>query len=437
MTTNNFSLKIYITALITIALSVNASAQNPAPAPVQTKSILLLNGKAHIGNGLVIENAAIGFKDGQITLIADATVIRLAANAYDTTINCNGKHIYPGLIALNTEIGLREIEQVRATNDAVEAGGINPSSRAVIAYSTDSKVTPTVRNNGILLAQIRPEGGIISGSSSVVELDGWNWEDAVYKTDEGIHLNWPSMRIFGGPDAKEDEQRDAVEKNLIKLRNFFHDAQSYALSGIPQEINIHFESMKGLFAQTKKLYVHCNTAKEIVAAVNFCRQLKVKMVLVGGNDALLVSALLKENNVPVILGRTHSLPPRADDDVNLPYKLPYLLHKEGIQFALSVDGFWQVRNLPFNTGTAATFGLNSEEALQAITLTPAKILGIDKTTGSIETGKDATLFISSGDALDMRTNNVELAFIRGRQINLDDVQKQLYKKYVAKYGLKE
>lgn len=437
MTTHNFSLRVFFSVLIAFAFSVNTSAQNPAPAPVQTKSILLLNGKAHIGNGQVIENAAIGFKDGKITLLADATGIKLGANAFDTIINCIGKHFYPGFIALNTEIGLREIELVRATNDVVEAGGINPSSRAVIAYSTDSKVTPTVRSNGILLAQICPEGGMISGSSSVIELDGWNWEDAVYTTDEGIHLNWPSMRIFGGPDAKEDEQREAVEKNLTRLQNFFRDAQSYSQSGTPQEINIHFEAMKGLFAQTKKLYVHCNTAKEIVAAVNFCRPLKIKMVLVGGNDALLVSALLKENNIPVILGRVHSLPQRPDDDVNLPYKLPYLLKKEGIEVALSVDGFWQVRNLPFNAGTSATFGLSAEEALQAVTLTPAKILGIDKTTGSIETGKDATLFVSSGDALDMRANNVELAFICGRQINLDDVQKQLYRKYMTKYGLKE
>jgi imidazolonepropionase-like amidohydrolase len=413
-------------------------AQNPAPAKPQSKSILLMNAVAHLGNGKIIENAAIGFKDGKINLVADATVIRLKAGAYDTSISCSGKHIYPGLIALNTDIGLREIELIRATNDYVETGGMNPSARAIIAYNTDSKIIPTVRSNGVLLAQICPEGGTISGTSSVVELDGWNWEDAAYKIDEGVHINWPSMRIYSYPNAPtEEEQRDRMQKNLNKVYSFFRDAKAYASAILVEEKNLHFEAMRGLYDGTKKLYIHCGDVKEIISAVNFCHELGIKMILVGGTDAWRVTTLLKENNIPVILGREHSLPPRQDDDVDLPYKLPYLLKKEGVEVALSVDGYWQVRNLMFNAGTGSAYGLTKEEALETITLEPAKILGIDKTTGTIEEGKDATIIVSSGDILDMLSNNIEHAYIRGKEINLDNVQKQLYKKYMDKYGLKE
>jgi hypothetical protein len=199
----------FINPLLSLLLFVcsNGIAQNPAPAIPQAKSILLLNGTAHIGNGTVIDNAAIGFKDGKITLVADARLIRLAAGAFDTTINCTGKHIYPGFIALNTELGLREIEMVRSTNDQNETGKYNPSARSIVAYNTDSRVTPTVRNNGVLLAEVTPGGGTITGSSSVVELDAWNWEDAAYKMDVAMHLNFPSMRIFSSGDAGKDAEQ--------------------------------------------------------------------------------------------------------------------------------------------------------------------------------------------------------------------------------------
>jgi imidazolonepropionase-like amidohydrolase len=431
----NYILTIFYA--IIFLFSETAMAQNPTPALPQSKSILLINGIAHLGNGLVIENSAIGFKDGKLTLVADATTLRLAAGAYDTTINCGGKHIYPGFIALNTELGLREIELVRSTNDQTETGKLNPSSRTAIAYNTDSKVIPTVRNNGVLLAQVCPNGGIISGSSSVVELDAWNWEDATYKMDEGIHLNFPSLRIYGSGDAvKDGEQVERSQKNITDLKTFFSQAKAYSLSQ-PEEKNLHFESMRGLFDKSKKLYIRCNDVKEIIAAINFCKEFGMQMVLVGGNDAWRITNLLLENNIPVIINKTHNLPSRDDEEVNMPYQLPAMLHNKGVQVAIANDGYWQVRNLGFQAGTSVAHGLPKEKALEAITLTPAKILGIDNTVGSIEQNKDATLFISSGDALDMLGNKVEMAFIRGKQIDLDDVQKQLYRKYMSKYGLKE
>lgn len=429
----------FINPLLSLLLFVcsNGIAQNPAPAILQAKSILLLNGTAHIGNGTVIDNAAIGFKDGKITLVADARLIRLAAGAFDTTINCTGKHIYPGFIALNTELGLREIEMVRSTNDQNETGKYNPSARSIVAYNTDSRVTPTVRNNGVLLAEVTPGGGTITGSSSVVELDAWNWEDAAYKMDVAMHLNFPSMRIFSSGDAGKDaEQAERIQKNIADLKTFFAEAKAYCMS-TPIEKNLHFQSMCGLFNGTQKLFVHCNDAREIMAAINLCKEFNMQMVLVNGVEAYRVSQILKENNIPVVITRTQSLPYREDDDVNLPYKLPSLLQKAGVEFAITDNGYWQMRNLGFQAGSAAAFGLTPEQALTSITLSPARILGINQTVGSLEHQKDATLFISSGDALDMKGNSIEYAFIRGKQINLDDMQKQLYRKYLAKYLLKE
>jgi imidazolonepropionase-like amidohydrolase len=425
-----------------ILLSVQAVfSQNPAPALPQSKSILLSGGTAHIGNGKILDNAAIGFKDGKINLIADATLFLPQKGAYDTIINISGKQIYPGFIAANSTLGISEIDLVRSTSDYNEVGKLNPSVRSVIAYNTDSKIIPTVRSNGVLFAEVVPQGGLISGESSVVELDGWNWEDAAYKTDIGIHLNWPNMTIYkvttpSPGTTSEDEQRKNIDKSLQEIIDLFNDARAYSKVINPDPKNVNLEAMKGLFDGTKKLFVHANNVKQIIAAINFSKEYHVSMVLVGGADAWRVTDLLKQNNIPVVIGRTHALPSRQDEDVDLPYKLPYLLQKAGITFCNSVDGSWQVRNLMFNAGTDAAYGLTKEEALAAITSNPAKIFGIDKTAGTLEEGKDATIIISTGDALDMKSSSIEMAFIRGKQINLDNVQQQLYKKYMAKYGLK-
>jgi imidazolonepropionase-like amidohydrolase len=422
--------------LLTAAALELACAQNPAPAPPQSEPVLIMNATAHVGNGKVIDNAVIAFAGGKITLIGDATVIKIDESGYRKKINAFGKHVYPGFINCNSSLGLTEIDLVRSTRDEYEVGDLNPNVRSIVAYNTDSKITPTIRCNGVLMEQIVPEGGVISGQSSVVVLDAWNWEDAAYKMDDGIHLNWPRMYIakFQGADP-EDKQRERMNKEMNNIEQLVKEARAYALS-TPPEKNLRFESMKGLFDGTKKLYVHCGYVKEIESAVLFCKKYGIKMVLVDGQDSWRVTGLLKENDIAVILGRTHALPPREDDEVDLPYRLPYLLKQAGVEFALSVAGSWQTRNLPFIAGTAAGNGLTKEEALMSITSSPARILGIDNRTGTLETGKDATLFICSGDALDMRTNNVESAFINGREINLDNVQKQLYRKYKEKYGLK-
>lgn len=427
---------IFSTILILCLTCIISSAQNVAPAPAQKGSVLIMNGKAHLGDGRVIENSAIGFENGKLTLVADATMIRIDKRKYDTVIDATGKEIYPGFIACNTTIGLTEIDLIRATRDFREVGELNPNVRSIIAYNTDSRIIPTVRSNGVLIAEVVPQGGIISGSSSVVNLDAWNWEDASIAQDIGMHLDWPNMFVPRLDNKeKEDQIRQNMKDNLDKLEMFFRDASAYVKNTNTVEKNLRFESMRNLFNGTAKLYIHCNFAKEINAAVNFANRYKIKMVLVGGADAWRVTTLLKENNIPVILSGTHNLPPREDEDVDIAYKLPFLLKQAGVNFAMSADGSWQVRNLMFQAGTSAAYGLSEEEAVVSITSAPARILGIDARLGTLEEGKDATLFISTGNALDMRTNKVTDAFISGRKINLDNAQKELNKKYLEKYGL--
>jgi imidazolonepropionase-like amidohydrolase len=411
----------------------------------QTKSILIMNGIAHIGNDSVIQNSLIGIKDGKIILVADATTAKMDKSAYDEIIDASGKHIYPGFIAPNSTLGLTEIEAVRATNDFREVGTTLPNVRTLIAYNTDSKIIPTVRTNGILLAQITPRGGFVSGTSSIVMLNGWNWEDAAYKIDDGIHINWPRMQsrkfldednIYPGPYEKNKD----YAKQTNNLKKLFLDAKGYNETETKEEKNLRFESMKGLFDGTQTLFIHVNNVKEIIEAVNFAKANEIKKVaIVGGKDSWMVTDLLKENNVSVIVNRLHDLPDHPEDDVDLPYKLPYLLQKAGVLFCLNNEGDMEAmgtRNLPFMAGTAAAYGLTKEQALRSITLNTAKILGIDKTTGSLEIGKDANLFISTGDALDMRTNNIEIAFLKGISIDLNNSQKELYEKYKKKYGIK-
>ena len=416
-------------------------AQQPIPAKAETKSILLMNATVHIGNGTVIQNGAVGIKNGKIAFVGNAS--QADKSGYDTTINCAGKQVYPGFIAPDCSLGLVETESVRAQTDVQDIGEFNPELRSVIAYNTDSKITPVVRMNGVLTAQITPRGGMISGTSSVVNLDGWNWEDAVYKMDEGVHLNWP--QLYMRHRINEDEMGEFVdnknyEKEVQVLQKFLADAQAYSQVKNHDVVDVKLEAMRGVFNGTKTLFIHASFAKEILASITTAKGLSIpKVVLVGGSDSWMLTDFLKQNNVSVIVRRLHSQPASPDGAVDETYRLPYQLQKAGILFCLDNSGEMEqneTRNLPFLAGTAVAFGLSTEEALQAITLNAAKILGIDTQCGSIETGKDATIIVSDGDALNMETNNITWAFIKGRSIQLTSVQTALYHKYMDKYGLK-
>jgi imidazolonepropionase-like amidohydrolase len=412
---------------------------NITPGKPQSKPIVITGATIHVGNGQVINNAYIAFDKGKITAIGEGTAPNTAgADIIDAT----GKQLYPGFICPITTLGLVEIEEgARGTVDDAETGEFNPNLSSLIAYNTDSKVIPTVRSNGILLAQPTPSGGTISGQSSVVQLDAWNWEDAAYKTDIGIHLTWPVARAprrrFGpAPTGPQETPAERAQKAIDVITNMFSEAKAYSEMARPEVKNLRFEAMRGLFNGSKKLFVNAEGAREIIQAVAFAKRFGISEVIVGGNESYLVTNTLKDNNVPVILKETQILPDRDEDDVYLPYKLPKMLQDAGVLYGLTGIGFWRQRNLPFEAGEAVGYGLTKEQALSMITINNAKILGIDKTTGTLEVGKDANLFISTGDALDMITLHVETAFIQGRNINLDNLHKQLYKKFSDKYGLK-
>lgn len=424
--------------LLLLTLSLSLAAQH-APADKQTKSILIMNATAHLGNGKVIQNSAIGFKDGKLTLVADATQIRLAQGAYNTTIDASGKHVYPGFIAPNSTLGLVEIDAIKSSDDESEIGDFNPNVRSIIAYNAESKVIETVRPNGILIAQITPRGGRISGTSSIVQLDSWNWQDALMKENDGIHMNFPSSFNRNGwwaePAASNLNKNYA--KQVDETRAFLTNAKSY-LADTAKDRNLVFEATKGLFDGTQTLFIHANNELQIVDAVNLALESGIKkIVIVGGFEAYKVADMLKKNNIGVLLQRVHEMPENDDEDVNLPYKMAKILTDKGIIVGLENSGSMErmnTRNLPFLAGTCAAYGLDKEEALQLITSNTAKLLNIDAVCGSLEEGKDATLFISEGDALDMRTNKLTQAFIQGKLLNLDNHQSKLNAIYKKKYN---
>ena len=415
-------------------VSTTSYAQaNISPAAKQSQAIAITGATIHIGNGTVIENGTLVFDKGKIVSVSAGG----GAQSGATEIKANGKHIYPGFIAPITNLGLTEFESVKATLDFNEIGNMNPHIRSLVAYNTDSKVPATLRSNGVLMAQITPQGGTIAGSSSVVQLDAWNWEDAALRADDAMHINWPAIprSRFGRSTMSEEAMRERRYAALSELEAFFAEAKAYA-EGKPSVTNPRLAAMKHVFDGTEKLFITADNQKDIVAAVNFAKKHKITPVLVGGDEAHLITDFLKENNITVVVKQPHALPNSVDDDVNMPYKNAAVLANAGVPIVISIDGYWQQRNLPFMAGTVAAWGLDKEKALQAITLNTARALGIDKTAGSLEVGKDATLFISTGDALDMKTINVEQAFIQGRNISLDNLHKQLNKKFSEKYGLK-
>ena len=414
-------MKLY-TRLFTLLLCLGQVLSAQTPASEQDKRIILHGATVHIGNGKLMENAVIIIEEGKIKDIADAKRVRL-----DTTnsvyIKAQGKHIYPGFILPNSTLGLVEIDAVRATRDARETGFMNPHVRSIIAYNTESIVSSTVRTNGILLSQICPRGGRISGTSSIVEMDGWNWEDAVFKEDDGLQLNWPYYRT---------SKKKQYSEQITAMKDFFAKAKAYS-EATAKETDLRMEAMKGIFNGSKTLFIHAWQQIELQDAVYFSKEYGVKkIVLTGAGEAWKIADFLAAKNIPVILERTHSLPSHEDEAVDMPFKKAYLLQKAGVLYCLNYAGDMErmgSRNLPFTAGTTAAYGVNKEDALSSITLNAAQILGIDARVGSIEIGKDATLFISTGDALDMRTLQVEHAFIRGKQLDLNNHQKELYEKY--------
>ena len=432
--------RIYI-LLIGFLVVSSGFGQSPSPQKQQHKRILFQNGSAHVGNRDYVHNSVIGVEEGKILFVKNALTYQLSEDDWDTIISIKGKHVYPGFIAANLTIGLTEIDAVRATRDFRETGSINPNVRSLIAFNTDSKVMYTVRTNGVLVTQSTPRGGLVSGTSSVMALDGWNWEDAVYKADDGVHINWPIKYRKSGwwAEPGPNSANDKYNKTRDAIYAFFQEAMAYLEVKNPTETFLKLEAMRGIFKGDQRLYIHTEYAPEINDVINFSRRFDLKHpVIIGGYDAHLVAARLIENNFSVMLGRPHSLPNFEEDYTYVNYQAAAKLQKAGVPFCLQSAGDMEVmnaRNLPFLAGTAWAYGLTEEEAVASISLNVAKIMGVDDRIGSLESGKDATLFISDGNALDMMTNNVTLAMVKGTFIVLDNHQMQLSRKYHERYGI--
>jgi Imidazolonepropionase and related amidohydrolases len=284
---------------------------------------------------------------------------------------------------------------------------------------------------------------LIKGSSSVVQLDAWNFEDAAYKTDHGIHIELPSLlprsrrRGFGAAAQTPGDPVKRALEQVEMIKTFFREAKAYHAVDKHAVTNLKYEAVKGLFNKTQKLFVHCNIVKEMLIAVDFVKEFGFDVVIVGGADSYQIADLLKQHNIAVILSQLHSLPTMVDDDIDQPFKTTCPISKKQA-YCLPSMMKMAIRvtiTLPFNAGTAAAYGLSKEEALAAVTLNPAKILGIADKTGSIEVGKDANIVVSEGDILDMRSNKIVHAYIQGRAIELTDKHKQLYERYKHKYSI--
>lgn len=433
-------------SILAFATSLYGIAQdNVYPAKEYKGLLFLKGGTVHIGNGQVLENATVKINNGKIEQVGQ----NIAVPAGDVKVfDVTGKHVYPGLILPASALGLQEYGGgIRGSNDFFEIGENNASVRAIAAYNADSKITNTLRSNGILLAHVAPQGNVMGGMSSIVQLDAWHYEDAGYVVDNGMHFYMPSLlpRPGGGrlaallaqfgPAQPADPVKQALDR-IEQVKQFFREAKAWNSGDASTEKNLKYEATKPLFAKKQKLYVHANQVNQMLIAVDFVKEFGFDVVIVGGSESFRIAQLLKESNIAVILSQMHSLPTSDDDDVDQPYKTPAALQKAGVLFCINDDDPQnRGRNLPFNAGTAAAYGLSKEEALSAITLNAAKTLGIADRTGSIEVGKDANVVVSEGDILDMRSSKITHAFIQGRTIELMDKHKQLFERYKMKYGI--
>ena len=404
------------------------------PAPAQNGAISITGVTAHLGNGQTVANATIVFENGKITAVGGPNTATKGK-----LINAAGKHVYPGFIAPAKSLGLIEVNAVRASNDQDEIGDFIPNIRSLIAYNAESKVVESMRPNGVLLGQIAPQGGRISGTSSIVQFDAWNWEDAAIKIDDGVHLHWPSSfrqgRWWEG-EPRGWQPNKNYSKQLGEIASFMANSKAYG-KGSSVDQNEAFKAMQGVFNGSAKLYIYADSEKEIIDAVTSVKENGAKqVVLVGGYEAYKVIPFLKQHSVSVLVQHTHNLPVMDDHDYDFPYKLPKLLVDGGLLVGLQNSGTsnFQTRNLPFYAGQIVGQGMDKETAVQLLTGNSAKILGIDNQYGTLETGKSATLFISEGDALDMRGNALTHAFIDGRMISLETHQTKLWKRYMEKYS---
>lgn len=393
-------------------------------------------------SGPVIEGGSVVIQDGRIAAVGKSVPAPRGARILDA----RGLSVYPGFLDADTRVGLTEIGSVSATNDTNELGDYNPHLLAYTAVHPASEHIPVARVNGITTVLARPLGGVMAGQATLINLDGWTVHEMAVRKTAGLVLNFPS--ILGGRQLdpatstsrqiKYSEAKRNYEKGIRELRSLLEDGRRYLHAqqarakdpGLPAlEANEKLEALIPFLRGEEPVLVSVSRKVDIQNALEFAETEKLKIILLGAGEASKVADLLREKNVPVICGPVQSLPPQEDDPYDIAMATPALLAKAGVRFAISSNGAANVRNLPYEAGTAAAYGLPKEEALKAITLYPAQILGVADRLGSIEAGKIANLVVTDGDPLEIRTN-VKHVFVAGKPVSLETKHTRLYQTYL-------
>ena len=412
--------------------------------PLSAQTILFTDAIVHtVANG-TITNGAVLVESNRITGVYNFTngnSVHLVVPADATFVNLHRQHLYPGLIAANSELGLGEIDAVRATQDTTETGeGFTPEVESWIAVNPDSEMLPVARANGIAYFEPVPQGKIISGQSALLLMDGWTWEQMLVKKPVALHVFWPQLGLDTTPKERsgdpskwkslEDQDKER-RKKLRELDDFFQEARAYAkakTSAKPPEKIPAWEAMLPFLRGDAPLVIHANEVRQIKSAVHWAATNHLKIALAGGRDAWMVANLLATNKVPVIYEHIFTQPSRDTDSYDAQFAAPEILRKAGVTVMFSIGGTTATRNLPYTAAQAIAFGLPEDDALKALTLYPAQIFGVADRLGSIEVGKDATLFICDGNIFDLRAN-VKRMWIAGKEINLESRHTRLYEKY--------
>ncbi len=417
------SLLTVFTVIISQAFAIKINAQTPAPP--QTEPVALVGGTIHTISDGVIENGTILFEEGVITAIGAGLELPEGTRTEDVS----GKHIYPGLIDAWSQMGIYEIGAVNMTLDISELGDINPNVKVERAFNPESRWIGVARSAGVLTTVTSPGGGLISGQSAAMMMDGWAWDEMTLKSGVGLIVNWPSAN---------DE--DDYTENLQALKDVFSDARSYKIArdamnagqAPRHDLDTRWESMIPVFRGERPVVVNANEVRQIQDAITWAESENLQLIILGGRDAHLISGHLAAKEIPVIITQVLASPNRAWEGYDARYSLPSKLHKAGVTFAIAGSSSAPYANrLPYEAGAAAAFGLPAEEALKAVTLSPAKILGIDDRIGSLQTGKDATLMITTGNPLEYATQ-IEQVYVRGRKSDMMDMHRQFYEKYREK-----
>ena len=413
-------------------LASTAWAGPEIPGAPQSEPIVLVGATLHPISGPPIPAGMLLFAEGRI--VAIGKTVKLPPQV--RRIDLRGKQVYPALFDACTDLGLVEIESVRATRDQAETGSLNPNVKSWLAINPDSELIPVTRANGVLLALTAPFGGLLAGQSAVIQLDGWTYEEMTLQPSVGMHLNWPRA-THGGEGQERARGRDRA---LEPLREALEHARAYRLARQNPELtrpgrDLRWESLQPLLDRELPLIVHANDVTSIQDAVAFASAQKLRLIIHGGYDAPSCARLLVEQDVPVLVQGVYRLPLRRSDPYDLAYSVPARLRDAGVRFCIAGPGRGgasNVRNLPYHAAMAAAFGLTPDEALRAITLSPAEILGVADRVGSLEVGKQATLIITDGDPLETATQ-VSACYIAGREVDLNNRHQRLYNKYRTKY----